>query len=199
MVQKWPFFQVFFLGNICQENVICDILERQIAFLGYKNKNFKSQKINIFPEGFCPKVGIFRPFFFSRQYYRPENVFYDILGRKKAFLSYKNKKFKKSKNWHISKGVNQWFWPNNGHFFNFLFLGNIAQQNYFYDILERKNAFLGYKNKTLKKSKYWHFSKEVNPWFGPKMAIFSGFFFRQYRSGKCNIRYSRTTKRLSRL
>ena len=106
-----------------------------------------------------------------------ENVFYDILERKKAFLGYKNKKGKQSKNWHISKEVNQWFWPNNGHFFNFFFLGNIGQQNNFYDILERKNAFLGYKNKTLKKSKYLHFSKEVNPWFGPKMAIFSGFFF----------------------
>ena len=143
-------------------------------------------------------MSIFRPFFFSRQY-RPENVFDDILGRKNAFLRYKNKKFKKSKNWHISKGVNPWFWSKNGHFSNFFFLGNIGQQNDFYDILKRKNAFLGYKNKSLKKSKYLHFSKEVNPWFGPKMEIFSGSFFRQYMSGKCNIRYSRTKKRLSRL
>ena len=33
------------------------------------------------------------------------------------------------------------------------YLGNIAQENVFYDILERKHAFLGYKNKTLKTSK----------------------------------------------
>ena len=33
------------------------------------------------------------------------------------------------------------------------FLGNIGQENFFYDILERKNTFLGYKNKTFKKSK----------------------------------------------
>ena len=38
------------------------------------------------------------------------------------------------------------------HFF-FLFLGNIGQENVFYNILERKNAFLAYKNKKLKKSK----------------------------------------------
>ena len=50
-----------------------------------------------------------------------ENVFYDILERKKAFLGYKNKKFKKSKNWHFSKGVNPWFWSKNGHFCNFFF------------------------------------------------------------------------------
>ena len=43
------------------------------------------------------------------------------------------------------------------------FLGNIGKENVFYDILERKNAFLGYKNKKFKKSKNWHFSKGVNP------------------------------------
>ena len=100
LVQKWPFFQLFFLGNIGQEN-----------------------------------------------------VFYDILERKNAFLGYKNNKFKKSKNGDFSKGVNARFWSKNGHFSNFFFLGNIGQENVFYDILERKNAFLGYKNKKFKKSK----------------------------------------------
>ena len=53
----------------------------------------------------------------------PKNVFYDILKRKNGFLTYKNKKFKKSKNWDFSKGVSQWFWPKIGHFPNFLFYG----------------------------------------------------------------------------
>ena len=35
--------------------------------------------------------------------------------------------------------------------------------------------------------------------FGPKMAIFPKFFFRQYRQGKCLLRYSGTKKHLSRL
>ena len=35
------------------------------------------------------------------------------------------------------------------------FLGNFGQENVFYDILERKNFFLGYENKKLKKSKNW--------------------------------------------
>ena len=39
-------------------------------------------------------------------------------------------------------------WP----FFHFFFLVNIFRENVFYDILERKNAFLRYKNK-FKKSK----------------------------------------------
>ena len=77
-----------------------------------------------------------------------ENVFYDILERKNAFLGYKNKKIKKSKNWHFSKG----FGPKMAIFPTF-FLGNTGQENVFYDILEWKKPVLGYKNKKLKKSK----------------------------------------------
>ena len=69
LVQKWPFFQLFFLGNIGQENVFYDILERKNAFLSYKNKKFKSRKIHIFPNGlthgFWSKNGHFSNFFFK--------------------------------------------------------------------------------------------------------------------------------------
>ena len=47
----------------------------------------------------------------------------------------------------------------------------------FYDILERKNAFRGYKYKKIKKSKNWDFSKGVNPWFWSKHGHFSNFLF----------------------
>ena len=43
----------------------------------------------------------------------------------------------------IFQRVHSWFWSKNGHFSNFVFLGKIGQENVFYDILERKNAFLG--------------------------------------------------------
>ena len=82
-------------------------------------------------------------------------------------------------------------WP----FFQLLFLGNIGQENVFYDILERKNAFLGYKKRKLKISKNWNFSKVVNPSFWSKNGHFSNFFFlRQYRPWKCLLWYSRTKK-----
>ena len=97
------------------------------------------------------------------------------------------------------KRVNPWFWSENDHFFQNFFLGNIIQENVVYDILERKNAFLGYKNKNLKKSKNWHFSKGLTRGFLSKNGHFSDFFFRQYRPGKCLLRYSRTKKRLARL
>ena len=101
-----------------------------------------------------------------------ENVFYDILERENAFLGYKNKKFKKSKNWHFFKPmvlVQKYSY--------LFFLGNIGQGNVFYDILVGKNAFLGYKNKKFEKLKNWHFCKGVNPWFWSKNGHFSNFFF----------------------
>ena len=89
-------------------------------------------------------------FFFLRNIGQ-ENVFYDILERKNAFLGYK----KSSKNGKIDifpKELTHGFgqkWP----FFQLLFLGNIAQKNVFYDILDWKKASLGYKNKKFKKCK----------------------------------------------
>ena len=123
-VQKWPSFQLYFLGNIGQEN-----------------------------------------------------VFYEILERKKAFLLYKNKKVNRSKNWHFSKGVNPWFWSKNGLFFHFFFLGIIGQENVFDDILQRENAFLGYKHKKFKSRKIDILPKGLTQGFGPKMAIFPTFIF----------------------
>ena len=121
------------------------------------------------------KWPFFQPFFSGNIGH--ENVCYKILERENGFLGYKNKKFKKSKNWHFSKGVNPWFWSKNGHFSNFCFSGNIGQENGFYDILEWKNAFLSCKNKKLKKSKNGHFSKGVNRWFLSRNGHFSNFYF----------------------
>ena len=174
------FSNFFFLGNIGQENVLDDILEPKNAFLGYKNKKFKNSKNWHFSKGINPwvwsKNGHFSNFFFLGNIGQ-ENVFDDILKPKNAFLGYKKKKFKQSKNWYFSKGVNPWFWSKNGHFSNFFFLGNIGQENVLYDILERKNAFLSCKNKKFKKSKNWHFSKGVNPWFWYKNGHFFKLFF----------------------
>ena len=57
LVKKRPFFQLFFLGIIGQENVFYDILERKNAFLRYKKKSLKSRKIDIFPKGLTHGFG----------------------------------------------------------------------------------------------------------------------------------------------
>ena len=89
LVQKWPFWQFFFSGNIVQENVFYDILERKNAFLGYKIEKFKkSKKFDIFPKGlthgFGTKTGIFRTFFFLSNIAQ-ENVFLRYSSKKKRF------------------------------------------------------------------------------------------------------------------
>ena len=126
--------------------------KQKTPFYAIKRKSSKTRKIDIFPKGlthgFGPKIAIFPTFFKSNL--DQENVFYNILERKIAILNYKNNKFKKSKNWHFSKRVNPWFWSKKGHFSNLFFLSNLGQKNVFYDILERKNAILGYRNKKLK-------------------------------------------------
>ena len=51
----------------------------------------------------------FHLFIFGKM--RKENVFDNILERKKkAVLYYKKQKVKKSKNWHFSKGLTPCFW-----------------------------------------------------------------------------------------
>ena len=153
-VQKWPFFQPVFLGNIINENVFHDILAQKTAFLGYKNKKLKKSKNWNFTKRVNPSFW-YKNVHFSKLFFlgniSKENVFHYIL-EKKNFLGYKKKNLKKSKNWHFSKGVNAWFWSKNCHFSKLFLLGNTGQEYVFYDILEQKNAFLGYKNKKFKKS-----------------------------------------------
>ena len=50
--------------------------------------------------------------------------------------------------------------------FSTFFLGDRGQENVFYDILQRKNASLGYKNKRVKKSLFWS-----------KNGFFANFYF----------------------
>ena len=95
LVQKWPFLQIFFLGNIGQKNVFYDILERKNAFLGDKNNKFEKSKNYHFSKGV-------NPWFWSKN------------GLFSNFL------FKKSKNWYFFKRVSPWFWLKIGNFSVFL-------------------------------------------------------------------------------
>ena len=72
------FPSLFFLGNIGQENVFNDILERKYAFLGYIKKKLKNSKNGHFSKRVNPwfwsKNGHFsKPFFLGN--IGQENVF----------------------------------------------------------------------------------------------------------------------------
>ena len=52
LVQKWPFFQLFFLGNIGQENILNDILEQKKRLLRLKKEEVQTvEKLTFFPRG----------------------------------------------------------------------------------------------------------------------------------------------------
>ena len=105
-----------------------EILKGRNASLDYINKKLKISKNWIFPKGlvhgFGQKLVIFPHFYFREN--RPEecvlkqkSVFYVIVEGKKAFLDYRNKNLKKSKNWDFFKGVSPWFWSKIGNFSRF--------------------------------------------------------------------------------
>ena len=72
-VKKWPFFHVFFLGNISQERGFYNFREQKNFFLALKKRSSKGRKIEIFPKGlahgFGQKMAIFPSFFLGQ--YRP--------------------------------------------------------------------------------------------------------------------------------
>ena len=137
LVQIWPFFHLFFLGNIGQENVFYDILKRKNAFLGYKKPDVEMSKNGQFSKGV-------NPCFWSKNCHFSNFLF---LGNIKT-------RSLNSRNIVIfPKGLTHGFGPKIAIFPIFFVLGNIGQENAFYDILERQNAFLGYKDKKLKQSK----------------------------------------------
>ena len=138
------------------------------------------------------------PTFFFRHYRLAKCILLYSITKKSLFLAIETRSSKSRKNDIFPKGLTYGFGPKMA-FFHPFFLGTLSQENVFYDILERKNAFLGYKNKKFKKLKNWQFFKGVNPWFWYKNGHCSNFFFSQYRPGKCLLWYCRTRKRLSRL
>ena len=94
--------------------------------------------------GFGQKIEDFPCFYFGK--IGQSNVFHDILERKIAFLAYKKKEFKRTKNWDIFKGVSPWFGSKNSNIYHLFLFSQIGQEIVFDDILEKK-PYLDYKKK----------------------------------------------------
>ena len=94
--------------------------------------------------------------------------------KKKAFLDYENKVKKVEKLAFFQRGVFMVLVKNLKYFL--VIFVKIGQRNVFYDILERKKAFLHYENKKLKKVEKVAFSKKrLVHGFGQKFEIFPFF------------------------
>ena len=96
------------------------------------------------------------PTFFLRQY-RPGKCLLRYSKKKKGKCpsrkAIKTRGLKSRKIVILPKGLTHGFGPKMAIFPTFFFIGNIAQENVFYDILEGKKEFLGNKNKKFEKSK----------------------------------------------
>ena len=74
-------------------------------------------------------------------------------------------------------------------FFHLFIFSKIGKKQVFGDILERKNAFLDYKNKKQKKKnqKIGLFPQWLVHGFGPKMGFFPRFYVWQNRQEKKSL------------
>ena len=114
-------------------------------------------------------------------------MFHNILEKTNVFLSYKNKKLKKSKNQNFPKGLVHGFGLKWSIFPSFCFREK-----------KEKTSFYAKKNKKFKKSKICIFLKGLVHHFGQKLASFPPLYFRQHRRRRFVLRYSRMKKHFSR-
>ena len=149
-------------------------------FQAIKTKSSNSRKIEIFPKGlthgFSPKMSGF-----VSQGFVQENVFYDFLERKKAFLGYNNKKLKSRK---FDIFSNPWFWSKNGHFSNFFCQAMQTTKMTFAIFQNEKSPFQAIKTRSSKVGKLTFFQTSELIVLVQKRPFFQHFFFTQYRQGK---------------
>ena len=122
---------------------------------------------------------------------REENVFYEILEGKNAFVGYKNKKFEKSKNGHFRKGVSPWFLSKTGNISTFFFQAIQARKMCFKIFQKEKAPFQAIKTRGSKSQKIDIFPKGVVHGLGPKLAILPPSFLALYARKMCFMRFQK--------
>ena len=153
---KYGHFYNIFLSALQVRKMTFSIFQiEKTPFQAIKTRSSKSRKIDIFQKGlthgFGPKMAIFPTFFFQAIQARKMS-FMISQNEKTPFQAIKTRSSKCRKVEDFPKGLTHGFGPKLAIFRTFV-LFNIGLENDFYDIIERKNAFLGYKNLQFKKSK----------------------------------------------
>ena len=121
------------------------------------------------------KLKIFHGFIFRK--IDKENVFDEILHRKKAFLDIKKINFKNSKKLHFSKGVSPWFsskiWD-----FSFFYFWKSRREKCVWRYSQSKNSLFRLKKTLILKTRNkCIFPKGLVHGFGQKIDFFSIFSF----------------------
>ena len=125
---KKPFFQLVFFGTIGKKRSFTIFKNEKTPFEAIKTTSSKKRKMAIFP-----------PFFF--QAIQARKMSFTIFSDKKATFQVIKTRTSKSRKIDIfPKGLTHGLSPKMA-IFPTLFLGNIGQENVFYDILEREKLF----------------------------------------------------------
>ena len=156
LVQKWLYFRLFFLANQAKKMSFTIFQSEKTPFYAVKTTSSKSQKFVIFLKGlthfFVPKMAIFPTFLFQANSGRKMSftIFYNEVT---PFQAMKRRTLKRRKINSFPERITHGF-GSKRPFSNFFFLGNLGDENVFYDILKRRKRVFRYKNKKIKKSKY---------------------------------------------
>ena len=177
-VQKWPFFNLFFM-HIGQENVFMIFQNEKTPFQAIKTRSSKSRKIDIFPNGlthgFGPKMAIFPIFFFQVIQVRKMSfmIFYN---EKTPVQAIKTRSSKSRKIDIFPKGLTHGFGPKMAIFPSFFFQAIQARKMSFMIFQSEKTPFQSIKTRRSKIPKIDIFVKRLTHGLGPKMAFFQPFF-----------------------
>ena len=157
-------------------------------FQAIKTRSPKCLRIEIFPKllthCFGPKMAIFPTFFFQAIQARKMS-FMIFQNEKTPFQAIKTRSPKSLKIDIFPNGLTRGFGRKMAIFQTFFFQAIQAMKMSFTIFQNEKPPFEAIKKRSLKSAKIDIFSKGLTHGFGPKMAIFPTFFFRQYRLGKC--------------
>ena len=190
LVQKWPFFQLFFYGNIGQENVFYDILHRENAFVANKKKRSKSRKTDFFSKGlthsFGRKMDNFSTFFFQAIEARKMS-FTIFQNEKKPFQAIKTRT-SKSRNIDIfPKGLTHGFCLKMALFSTFIFYVIQARKMSFTIFQKEKTPFQAIKTRSSKNREIDIIPKGLTNGFCQKMAVFLTFLFQAIQAMKMSF------------
>ena len=200
---KMAIFPTFFFQAIQAKKMSFTIFQNEkTPFQGIKTRSSKSRKIDIFVKGlthgFGPKMAFFQTFIFLANVGQ-KNIFYSTINQKMAFQAINTRSSKTRTIDIFPKGLTHGFGPKMAIFPTFFFQAIQARKMSFMIFQNEKTLFQAIKTRSSKSGKIDIFLKGLTHGFGPKMPIFPTFFFKQYRPGKCLLRYSRKIKCLSRL
>ena len=145
LVQKWPFFQLFFFWAIQARKMSFTIFHiEKTPLQPIKTRSSKSRKIDIFPKGlthgFDLKMAAFPTFIFQAVQARKMS-FTRFQSEKTLYQAIKTRSLNTRNIDIFAKSLTHDFGPKMALIPTFFI--RQCQENVFYDILERKNAFQG--------------------------------------------------------